>query len=404
MLTLPTLALLLALQALDIGEIQIYRPNRKLRIQLDSCSEPKVQSFYRGGELSSMTTEERLGGLLDERSAYERWVEEQNVPVVKAFFIPELNELTLGPWKKKGTNGAIINLEGTGDTDDAYICEIPPGGQLAAERHVFEEIVYILQGQGATAVWQEGGPKRSFEWQAGSLFAIPLNAWFQHFNGSGDRPARYIAFTSAPLMMNLFNDHDFIFHCPYLFRNRFEGEVNYFSGKGTMHKEKIWDVNFISNIHNLNLVSSENRGRGNKTTIIEIGCSTLIAHISQFPVGRYKKAHRHAAGAQIVILEGEGYTLMWPEGSEPKRYDWKPNSVIAPPDQWFHQHFNLSNTQARYLAIRWNSKKYKVFKDIVDRSQKEGGTQIEYEDESPTIRRVFEEELAKRNIECRMDK
>jgi len=82
-----------------------------------------------------MTTEERLGGLLDERSAYERWVEEQNVPVVKAFFIPELNELTLGPWKQKGTNGAIINLEGTGDTDDAYICEIPPGGQLAAERH-----------------------------------------------------------------------------------------------------------------------------------------------------------------------------------------------------------------------------------------------------------------------------
>ncbi len=108
MLTLPTLALLLALQALDIGEIQIYRPNRKLRIQLDSCSEPKVQSFYRGGELSSMTTEERLGGLLDERSAYERWVEEQNVPVVKAFFIPELNELTLGPWKNNGPIGPFF--------------------------------------------------------------------------------------------------------------------------------------------------------------------------------------------------------------------------------------------------------------------------------------------------------
>jgi hypothetical protein len=89
---------------------------------------------------------------------------------------------------------------------------------------------------------------------------------------------------------------------------------------------------------------------------------------------------------------------LWPEGTPPRRCDWKPNSVIAPPDQWFHQHFNLSKTQTRYLAIRWNSKKYKVFKDIVDRSVKEGGTQIEYEDEDPTIRRSFEKQLAERGV------
>jgi hypothetical protein len=76
--------------------------------------------------------------------------------------------------------------------------------------------------------------------------------------------------------------------------------------------------------------------------------------------------------------------------------------VISPPDQWFHQHFNTSERETRYLAIRWNSKKYKVFKDIVDRSVKEGGTQIEYEDEDPKIRRDFEAELAKRGIQSRM--
>lgn len=37
------------------------------------------------------------------------------------------------------------------------------------------------------------------------------------------------------------------------------------------------------------LKASEERGRGNRTTIIEIGCSALIAHMSQFSVGRYKK-------------------------------------------------------------------------------------------------------------------
>jgi oxalate decarboxylase/phosphoglucose isomerase-like protein (cupin superfamily) len=231
---------------------------------------------------------------------------------------------------------------------------------------------------------------------------IPFNAWFQHFNGSGDQVARYIAFTSAPLMMNLINDPEFIFNCPYVFRNRFDGEADYFKGAGSYYGKQIWDVNFIANIHDLSLKESEERGRGNRTTIVEIGCSALIAHMSQFSVGRYKKAHRHAAGAQIIILEGEGYSLLWPEGSAPKRCEWKPNSVISPPDQWFHQHFNTSEQETRYLAIRWNSKKYKVFKDIVDRSVKEGGTQIEYEDEDPKIRRDFEAELAQRGIKSRM--
>jgi oxalate decarboxylase/phosphoglucose isomerase-like protein (cupin superfamily) len=344
----------------------------------------------------------QLGALLDGKSAYERWVEEQGVPTLKTFFLENLNELALGPWERKGGKGAIINLEGTGDTDDAYICELSGGGRSSPERHFYEEIVYVLEGRGAITIWQEGGPKQTFEWQAGSLFVIPFNAWFQHFNGSGDQAARYIAFTSAPLMMNLINDPEFIFNCPYVFRNRFDGEPDYFKGAGSYYGKQIWDVNFIANIHDLSLKESEERGRGNRTTIIEIGCSALIAHMSQFSVGRYKKAHRHAAGAQIIILEGEGYSLLWPEGSAPKRCEWKPNSVISPPDQWFHQHFNTSEGETRYLAIRWNSKKYKVFKDIVDRSVKEGGTQIEYEDEDPKIKRNFEAELAQRGIQSRM--
>jgi len=88
---------------------------------------------------------------------------------------------------------------------------------------MFEEVVYILEGHGATTIWQEGGPEQTFEWQHGSLFAIPFNSCFQHFNGSGNQPARYLAVTSAPLMMNLFNDQEFVFNCPYLFRSRFNG-------------------------------------------------------------------------------------------------------------------------------------------------------------------------------------
>ena len=57
----------------------------------------------------------------------------------------------------------------------------------------------ILSGYGSTAVWNDAGQRITFEWKAGALFAIPVNAWHQHFNGSGREPARYVAVTETLL-------------------------------------------------------------------------------------------------------------------------------------------------------------------------------------------------------------
>jgi oxalate decarboxylase/phosphoglucose isomerase-like protein (cupin superfamily) len=109
----------------------------------------------------------------------------------------------------------------------------------------------------------------------------------------------------------------------------------------------------------------------------------------------------------VVIIGGQGYSLMWPEGEPIKRFDWHDGSIIVPPENWFHQHFNTGPEPARYLALRWGSRKHpRPWSDKsygTDESIKSGGDQIEYADEDPQIRRMFEQELAKRGIACRMD-
>ncbi len=157
---------------------------------------------------------------------YEDFMRSEGIPILRGFFVDDLMEVGLAPWKRKGGLGAFIELEGAGGATGAYLCEIPPGGTLNPQRFMIEEMIYILRGKGATAVWQDGKPKRTFEWSVGSHFAIPLNAWHEHFNGQGEEPVRFLAVTNAPVVLNLFHDLDFVFNNPYVFSSRFHGEEN----------------------------------------------------------------------------------------------------------------------------------------------------------------------------------
>jgi oxalate decarboxylase/phosphoglucose isomerase-like protein (cupin superfamily) len=131
----------------------------------------------------------------------------------------------------------------------------------------------------------------------------------------------------------------------------------------------------------------------------------MTAHISEFAVGLYKKAHRHGPGAHVIILSGKGYSLMWPDGGKKLKFEWKPGTIIVPPEMWWHQHFNTGGNPARYLALRWGSQKYQFQLAQIDellKDRREGGNQIEYEDEEPEIRQWFEEALNGSGVESQM--
>lgn len=337
---------------------------------------------------------------------YKEWAHSLGIPVIEGYLVEDVNTLGLEPWQHKGGRGALINLTGTGESNDAYVCEIPPGKNLKPERHIYEEMIFILKGRGATTVWVDGSAKQTFEWQEGSLFSPPLNAWHQLHNGQGDAPARFLAVTSAPLVMNLYHNLEFVFDNPFVFNDRYEPSPDYFSAKGKLYPGRIWESNFIPDVVSFKLQEWKERSGGGTSMYFELSDNTMCAHTSEFGVGAYKKGHRHGPGAHILILTGKGYTLMWPDGGEKRQFDWKPGSIVVPPEMWWHQHFNVGKTAARYLAMRWGSQKHYLplaQNEEMLKDHREGGHQIEYEDEDPQIRQRFEEALAREGVESRMD-
>ena len=341
-------------------------------------------------------------------NTYAEYQQQEGIPVVRGFAVGDLATLDLGAWARREARGAFVNLDGAGGTNDAYVLELGLGHHTPPQHQLFEEMVFVLDGAGATSVWYDERHKTSFEWKKGSLFAIPLNAWHQHFNLSGLRPARFVAVTTAPMVMNLFHNLRFVFETPFTFDDRFDGRSDYFEAEGTLWDDRVLETNFVDDVAQLNLYAWKARGAGGAQVRLELAHNTSTAHVAQFPVGTYKKAHRHGPGAHLIVLGGQGYSLLWPQGGERRRVDWGPGTMVVPPLDWFHQHFNSGATPARYLALRWGSRRYDmggVFQSgegKTDVDVKAGGAQIEYPDEDREIHHLFEAELTRSGAKCRM--
>jgi oxalate decarboxylase/phosphoglucose isomerase-like protein (cupin superfamily) len=331
-------------------------------------------------------------------------VREEELEVISAQYVRNLRTVGLKPWPRRGGSGVYINHDASRTSNDCYVCAIPPGRKLAPQRQMFEEMILVLDGRGSTSVWNDEGKRITFEWKAGAMFAIPLNCWHQHFNGSGQEPARYVGVTNAPAVMNLYDDTNFVFNTAYDFKNRFAGEPDYFNPKSEK-KGFLLVTNFVPDGVNLPLISAKERGAGGGHIRFNMAKGSMSSHISQFPVGTYKKAHNHGPSAHVIILTGEGYSLMWQEGEEPTRYDWEVGTLIVPPNKWFHQHFNTGPTPARYLAFKHEVALIRNAQGVPTAwiSRRVGGDQLDYADEEPRIRNMFAESLAKHGMTPRMD-
>ena len=220
----------------------------------------------------------------------------------------------------------------------------------------------MLSGHGTTAIQGHDGRKHTFEWGPNAVFAPPLNLAHQYFNGSSREPARLAVCCNLPAVLNLFHSERFVFDNAFTFPER-EGAENHFQGEGDFIHVRpgkhMWETNFVPDANDLELQSWAARGGGSSHIQLVLADSILHAHISEMPVGTYKKAHRHGPDLHVFCLSGEGYSLFWYEGDKDYvRVDWGHGWVFAPPDMMFHQHFNASTGRTRYIAIGHGSVRY----------------------------------------------
>jgi hypothetical protein len=280
----------------------------------------------------------------------------------------------------------------------------------------------VLECTGSTQVEFEDGTKRSFEWGPKSLFAIPLNAKHRHFNGSGRERALLVTTTDMPLVMNTFHNEKFIFDNNFDFNER-AGKQSWYAGEGDLIAVRpgnhMWETNFVPDLAAIDLKAWGDRGAGGTNIMFVLADGTMHAHISEMPVGTYKKGHRHGPGFHVMCVTGHGYSLLWFEGDkEFRRLDWKHGVVFPPADQQFHQHFNTSQNPARYLATATGGLRYPLTfdhrramlgtkpgdKGAVSTSIRDGGDQVEYEDQDRKIHPIWLDEMKKNDVEPKMGK
>jgi mannose-6-phosphate isomerase-like protein (cupin superfamily) len=368
------------------------------------------------------------------KTPYREFIESEGIPIYTGIGVSNVRELDLGDWDRMGARGAYLYLDGNDGIKGMYVLEIPGGGQLKPERHLYHEFYLVIEGHGTTETWVEGSTnKRITEWQPGSLMYFPPNVMHRLVNATNER-VMIIATTNAPPIWNIHRDFDFIYNNDYIFRAHYSGDEDFYKYDEKLYKVPVNDraqarSNFFPDIINADLPLDNQRLPGYRR--IQPGFRGFeydhCGFISQYPPGRYSRAHWHAAGAVLVCLRGRGYTFNWHKdlgqtpwkdghGDEVKTIHYTQGGLVAAAPgggMWFHQHFNVSKEPFRVINY-WGGPtniRGSMGRDDGDESSTitsgnlnitQGGSSIGFSHEDPHVRELFEAELAKEDLKSEM--
>lgn len=365
-------------------------------------------------------------------SPYERWMEEQEIPIFRGIGVRDTRELALGDWKTRNARGCFLYLDGLEGVKGMYVLELPSGAATNPEKHMYNEFFFVVEGRGTTEVWRQNGEPQVFEWQPGALFMIPINANYRLVNATG-RPALLISSNNAPPVMNIFQSHRFVFDNDWDFDDRYNMTDNFFKPNADVETEPVRGraairSNVFPDVVNCELPLDNQRAPGYRriqpTFHGFVADGSTGGFVSQYPSGRYSKAHYHASGAVLVCLTGKGYTFNWHtslgptpwkdgRGDQVNMIEYVPGGLVAAAPgggNWFHQHFGIGKEPLRVLNYWGGPTGGWGMADEGGEHVKagnlfgihEGGRTILYHEEDPYVRTYYSERLGEEGVEMTM--
>ena len=244
---------------------------------------------------------------------------------------------------------------------DVAIVEIPAGGQLPVHRHLAEEMVYIISGQGSTTIWnQANGKKEKYNWKEGDYLSPTLNAWHQHANASTSAPSRILLITSTPLIKNLFKSDALVTSVDYSFQERWEKSLaqkpEYFGDVQEGADAVRMKVGHL--LPDLPGRKLEERRKGVLGITITPEGDMAQNHIMEMEVREYLNSeenspgHRHAWETVYFIIGGDGFAMLGRQGEPERRLDWKSGDLFVVEANEYHLHRARAGGTARVVQVK----------------------------------------------------
>lgn len=277
---------------------------------------------------------------------------------VKGMIAKNLKTHPLKPRPKRGNFFAVRFDELSGNTTIGCHVGEMPGKKNIGHRHVDEAIIMMLNGSGHSVLYQTDDSRdwpaqHEVEWQEGSLIAIPINAYHQHFNAEPDvTPVRQLAIKNVPLLRKIFDTTAVIYANPFRFHERYDDEEGYFEISERVG-ERQWRTNFVKDMRTFELDSWPERGDGISAMYFDMaGNQTIRPHLTELAPSGQTAPHHHLREELIYILSGRGYTRIWQDGGPEVKLEWEAGDLISPPLNTWHEHVNLDSSEpARYYSV-----------------------------------------------------
>jgi hypothetical protein len=128
------------------------------------------------------------------------------------------------------------------------------------------------------------------------VFSVPLNCYHRFVNAT-NQPTLLLCGTSAPNIINLLNNTNFVFNCPYNFTDHYQGQDDFFKANYDIEPDRVRGLamrrtNFIPDIAYCELPMDNRRSPGYRRIEPEFKGSDFYLWVGQHECGRYSKAHK----------------------------------------------------------------------------------------------------------------